>query len=170
MKHSFSPLKVRSFNGGTSKYSSERSNKSSDPSKLVTHTFRFTKEAHSLPTTPDMNTHRPLRNNSANSSTSHSSLQRPNTLSTQADKGMRAVQVLGIMFAVFVIFYLPFFATYTINGTCRVCADYISPQLITAFEWLAYSGSMVNPIIYHIFNREFRRAFSRLMRCRCRKN
>ena len=85
------------------------------------------------------------------------------------DKGRRAVQVLGILFAVFVIFYLPFFATYTINATCLRCQKYISPQMIMAFEWLAYSGSMVNPIVYHIFNPEFRRAFHRLLRCKCRR-
>ncbi len=83
------------------------------------------------------------------------------------DKGKRAVQVLGILFAVFVIFYLPFFATYTINAMCLQCQKYISPQMIMAFEWLAYSGSMVNPIVYHLFNPEFRRAFHHLLRCRC---
>jgi len=36
-----------------------------------------------------------------------------------------------------------------------------------ALEWLAYSGSMLNPIIYHVFNPDFRRAFDSLLRCRC---
>lgn len=83
------------------------------------------------------------------------------------DKGRRAVQVLGILFAVFVIFYLPFFALYTVNGTCFSCREHISAEMITAFEWLQYSGSMVNPIVYHIFNPDFRRAFKKLLRCRC---
>ncbi len=83
------------------------------------------------------------------------------------DKARRAVQVLGMLFAVFVIFYLPFFATYTINATCMKCRQYISPKMITAFEWLAYSGSMVNPIIYHIFNPDFQRAFHKILRCKC---
>lgn len=84
------------------------------------------------------------------------------------DKGRRAVQVLGIMFAMFVVFYLPFFATYVINATCMVCRPYISPHVMVAFEWLAYSGSMVNPIIYHVFNPDFQRSFQKLLRCRCR--
>ena len=82
------------------------------------------------------------------------------------DRGRKAVQVLGILFAVFVIFYLPFFASYLTRGTCKACAPYISPQMIVAFEWLAYSGSMVNPIIYHFFNPDFRRAFQKLLRCK----
>lgn len=82
------------------------------------------------------------------------------------DRGRKAVQVLGILFGVFVIFYLPFFASYVTRGTCKACAPYISPQMIVAFEWLAYSGSMVNPIIYHFFNPDFRRAFQKLLRCK----
>ena len=83
------------------------------------------------------------------------------------DKGRRAVQVLGVLFAVFVIFYLPFFATYAIRATCMKCRPYISPKMINGFEWLAYSASMVNPIIYHIFNPDFQRAFHKILRCKC---
>ena len=82
------------------------------------------------------------------------------------DRGRRAVRVLGILFAVFVVFYLPFFAAYIVHGTCQSCQPYISPQTITAFEWLQYSGSMVNPIVYHVFNPDFRRAFIKILRCR----
>ena len=89
--------------------------------------------------------------------------------SSLAYKGRKAVQVLGILFAAFVMFYLPFFAAYLIRGTCSACRDYVSPTMITAFEWLAYSGSMVNPIIYHMFNPDFRRAFQHLLRCHRRR-
>lgn len=82
-------------------------------------------------------------------------------------KSRKAVQVLGIVFAVFVVCYLPFFLTYLIKGTCRSCQPYISPTLLKAFEWLEYSGSMLNPIIYHIFNKDFRKAFHRFMKCKC---
>jgi len=82
------------------------------------------------------------------------------------DRGRRAVRVLGILFAVFVAFYLPFFLAYTVLGTCQSCQPFISPRMITAFEWLQYSGSMVNPIVYHIFNPDFRRAFLKILRCR----
>jgi hypothetical protein len=90
--------------------------------------------------------------------------------SSRAFKGRRrAVQVIGILFAAFVMFYLPFFAAYLLRGTCAACRHYVTPAIITAFEWLAYSGSMANPIIYHMFNPDFRRAFQRLLHCnRCR--
>ena len=34
--------------------------------------------------------------------------------------------------------------------------------------WLGYMNSFVNPIIYTIFNAEFRRAFKSLLRCECK--
>ena len=92
--------------------------------------------------------------------------RRTGTVMPATDRGRRAVRVLGILFAVFVMFYLPFFAAYIVHGTCQSCQPYISPQTITAFEWLQYSGSMLNPIVYHIFNPDFRRAFLKILRCR----
>lgn len=85
---------------------------------------------------------------------------------TGLDRGRRAVLVLGILFAVFVVFYLPFFGVYVISATCTRCRRYISERVITAFEWLQYSGSMVNPFVYHAFNPDFQRAFHKLLRCR----
>jgi len=81
------------------------------------------------------------------------------------DRGRRAVRVLGILFAVFVMFYLPFFAAYLVHGTCQRCQPYISARTLAAFEWLQYSGSMLNPIVYHVFNPDFRRAFLKILRC-----
>lgn len=78
--------------------------------------------------------------------------------------------MLGILFAVFVACYLPFFAVYIIKGTCgQRCLPYLPPRVLVGLEWLAYSGSMLNPIIYHIFNPDFRRAFENLLRCRCHR-
>ena len=80
------------------------------------------------------------------------------------------MQVLGILFAVFVACYLPFFAVYVIQGTCGdACRPYLPPRVLVALEWVAYSGSMLNPIIYHVFNPDFRRAFITLLRCDCRR-
>jgi len=76
--------------------------------------------------------------------------------------------VLGILFVVFVACYLPFFAVYVVKGTCgEPCRPYLPPRVLIALEWVAYSGSMLNPIIYHVFNPDFRRAFETLLRCGC---
>ncbi|CAH1777443.1 unnamed protein product [Owenia fusiformis] len=96
---------------------------------------------------------------------------RPTNSSTRSQsnadaKARKAVQVLGILFAVFVIFFLPFFLAYTTMSLCVQCRQYITPTMVTIFEFLAYSASMINPVIYHIFNPDFRRAFYKILRCK----
>jgi len=39
-------------------------------------------------------------------------------------------------------------------------------ELDAFFFWLGYSNSSVNPILYTIFNEEFRRAFLRMLSCK----
>jgi len=38
---------------------------------------------------------------------------------------------------------------------------------LQVFLWLGYLSSTLNPIVYTVFNREFKRTFVRLLRCRC---
>ncbi|ESN95047.1 hypothetical protein HELRODRAFT_121581, partial [Helobdella robusta] len=76
-------------------------------------------------------------------------------------------KVLGILFVVFVACYLPFFALYLVRGVCDRCRPYITVEILVALEWVAYSAALINPIIYHVFNPDFRRTFQQLLRCRC---
>lgn len=64
---------------------------------------------------------------------------------------------------VFLICWLPFFVTHIMNTHCRTC--YVPPGLYSAFTWLGYVNSALNPIIYTTFNIEFRRAFIKILSC-----
>lgn len=63
---------------------------------------------------------------------------------------------------VFIICWLPFFITHILNIHCD-CN--IPPVLYSAFTWLGYVNSAVNPIIYTTFNIEFRKAFMKILHC-----
>ncbi|XP_012514615.1 PREDICTED: D(2) dopamine receptor isoform X2 [Propithecus coquereli] len=81
-------------------------------------------------------------------------------LSQQKEK--KATQMLAIVLGVFIICWLPFFITHILNIHCD-CN--IPPVLYSAFTWLGYVNSAVNPIIYTTFNIEFRKAFLKILHC-----
>ncbi|KAJ8937479.1 hypothetical protein NQ314_011869 [Rhamnusium bicolor] len=76
-------------------------------------------------------------------------------------KERRAARTLGIIMGVFVVCWLPFFLMYVIIPFCPVCCP--SRRLINFITWLGYINSVLNPIIYTIFNMDFRRAFRKLL-------
>lgn len=76
-------------------------------------------------------------------------------------KERRAARTLGIIMGVFVICWLPFFLMYVIVPFCPTCCP--TDKLINFITWLGYINSGLNPIIYTIFNLDYRRAFKRLL-------
>ncbi|KAM4586331.1 alpha-2Db adrenergic receptor [Fundulus diaphanus] len=75
--------------------------------------------------------------------------------------------VLAVVMGVFVLCWFPFFFTYSLHAICRNSCT-IPDALFKLFFWIGYCNSSVNPIIYTIFNRDFRRAFKKII-CRTSK-
>lgn len=73
----------------------------------------------------------------------------------------RATFILGLIMASFIGAWLPFFTMYLIQGMCKQCT--IEPSLFTFAFWLGYCNSAINPIIYTVFNRDFRRSFRKIL-------
>uniref|UniRef100_A0A3Q0S3C8 G-protein coupled receptors family 1 profile domain-containing protein n=1 Tax=Amphilophus citrinellus TaxID=61819 RepID=A0A3Q0S3C8_AMPCI len=70
--------------------------------------------------------------------------------------------VLAVVMGVFVLCWFPFFFTYSLHAVCR--ENCIIPDtLFNLFFWIGYCNSCLNPIIYTIFNRDFRRAFKKIL-------
>jgi 5-hydroxytryptamine receptor 1 len=76
-------------------------------------------------------------------------------------KERRAARTLGIIMGVFVVCWLPFFLMYVIVPFCVSCCP--SDKLKHSMTWLGYVNSALNPIIYTIFNMDFRKAFKKLL-------
>ncbi|XP_059211117.1 alpha-2 adrenergic receptor [Centropristis striata] len=70
--------------------------------------------------------------------------------------------VLAVVMGVFVVCWFPFFFSYSLYGVCREPCKIPDP-LFKFFFWIGYCNSSLNPAIYTIFNRDFRRAFQKIL-------
>ncbi|ELU14928.1 hypothetical protein CAPTEDRAFT_138860 [Capitella teleta] len=77
---------------------------------------------------------------------------------------MRATIRMAIIIAFFCGMWLGFFTIYVIRGWCPEKCP-IPRELDAFFFWLGYSNSSINPILYTIFNEEFRKAFQKILGC-----
>ncbi|XP_068178048.1 alpha-2A adrenergic receptor [Antennarius striatus] len=73
--------------------------------------------------------------------------------------------VLAVVIGVFVICWFPFFFTYMLMTLCESCP--VPHTLFKFFFWFGYCNSALNPIIYTIFNNDFRRSFKKIL---CRRD
>ncbi|XP_017150503.1 5-hydroxytryptamine receptor 2B [Drosophila miranda] len=79
----------------------------------------------------------------------------------EAKRERKAAQTLAIITGAFVICWLPFFVMALTMSLCKECD--IHPAIASLFLWLGYFNSTLNPVIYTVFNPEFRRAFKRIL-------
>ncbi|KAM4583810.1 alpha-2A adrenergic receptor [Odontesthes bonariensis] len=73
--------------------------------------------------------------------------------------------VLAVVIGAFVICWFPFFFTYMLKTLCEHCP--VPNTLFKFFFWFGYCNSALNPIIYTIFNNDFRRSFKKIL---CRRD
>ncbi|XP_046393672.1 alpha-1D adrenergic receptor [Ischnura elegans] len=83
----------------------------------------------------------------------------------------KASKVLGLVFSTFVLCWAPFFLLNVAMAVSPRDAhgnqDPIFNSLAPLTLWLGYVSSTINPLIYTAFNRTFRAAFVRLLKCNC---
>ncbi|KAM4696795.1 5-hydroxytryptamine receptor 2A-like [Rhinophrynus dorsalis] len=78
----------------------------------------------------------------------------------------RASKVLGIVFFLFLIMWCPFFITNIMSVLCKeACDKDLMVELLNVFVWVGYVSSGINPLVYTLFNRTYRRAFANYIRC-----
>ncbi|XP_045695263.1 5-hydroxytryptamine receptor 2A isoform X1 [Phyllostomus hastatus] len=83
----------------------------------------------------------------------------------------KACKVLGIVFFLFVVMWCPFFITNIMAVICKEsCNERVIAALLNVFVWIGYLSSAVNPLVYTLFNKTYRSAFSRYIQCQYKEN
>ncbi|XP_068457275.1 histamine receptor H2b [Clinocottus analis] len=76
----------------------------------------------------------------------------------------KATLSLAIVLGAFVICWFPYFTLFTCMAIKK--RTNAPDTLSSVVLWLGYFNSALNPILYPAFNRDFRRAYGELLRCR----
>ncbi|XP_074597552.1 5-hydroxytryptamine receptor-like [Brevipalpus obovatus] len=133
------------------KVSMERTNIDSDSSTNIAHQYSCDK----VPNPKSMCS----GNGDGNPSLSRPR-KRDNHKSNSKREGKTA-RILAIITGVFIACWLPFFVYALIMPLCGAqCFEAIT---FSAFQWLGYLNSLLNPVIYTIFSRDFRNAFRKML-------
>lgn len=79
----------------------------------------------------------------------------------------RVAKSLSVVVGGFIVCWLPFFIVYLIEPFCDTCVFH--PTLTACLVWLGWVNSAINPFIYAMNNKDFKKAFLRLTidKCRC---
>ncbi|XP_038233020.1 5-hydroxytryptamine receptor 6 [Dermochelys coriacea] len=80
-------------------------------------------------------------------------------------KALKASLTLGILLGMFFVAWLPFFVANMAQAVC----DCVPAGFFDVLTWLGYCNSTMNPIIYPLFMRDFKRAMAKYLPC-CRRS
>nr|BDP38629.1 fluorescent sensor for serotonin [synthetic construct] len=78
---------------------------------------------------------------------------------------IRTVKMLGIIMGTFIFCWLPFFIVALVLPFCPESC-FMPDWLGAVINWLGYSNSLLNPIIYAYFNKDFQNAFKKIIKCK----
>ena len=88
--------------------------------------------------------------------------QRHSCIKTKYElREQRATKRMAIVMACFLVCWIPFLFMYTIRSFCASCD--LNVHIQASIIWLGYANSGINPILYTLFNDDFRKAFKLIL-------
>lgn len=80
----------------------------------------------------------------------------------EAKRERKAARTLGIITGAYIVCWLPFFIC-ALTGPMLGDPDAIPATVFSLVLWLGYFNSLLNPVLYTIFNPDFRNAFKKIL-------
>ncbi|KAM4706558.1 trace amine-associated receptor 1-like [Discoglossus pictus] len=95
----------------------------------------------------------------------NTSIPKPNDIPRKCsfNRERKAARTLGIIMGFFLVFWTPFFTANIIDPFVGYKMGMLEWEV---FLWLGYANSMLNPSLYGLFHKTFRRAFLMVMGCK----
>ena len=88
--------------------------------------------------------------------------ERRATKKREQTRERKAARTLGVITGTFVVCWLPFFILALVRPFCADRCHY-PDLLVSVIGWLGYVNSLLNPVIYTVFNPDFRLAFRKIL-------
>uniref|UniRef100_A0A8C7E235 5-hydroxytryptamine receptor 6 n=1 Tax=Naja naja TaxID=35670 RepID=A0A8C7E235_NAJNA len=102
-----------------------------------------------------------LTNNKPLSEQTHGASNHRKFANKHSRRALKASLTLGILLGMFFVAWLPFFVCNMAQAVCNC----ISADFFDLLTWLGYCNSTMNPIIYPLFMRDFKRAMAKYLPC-----
>lgn len=71
---------------------------------------------------------------------------------------------------VFLACWVPFFTTSMVSALYNKFDVQFDDDAFMVTTWLGYGNSFMNPVIYTVFNEEFRKSFLNILQCKTKFN